>query len=215
LAGLLALLAGVLAYVAGKAQAIATKDSTDRQLSAQTAAQAVEVKNIKSAVRTEVIAFTKLVIGAMENCRSVATGAKVIPMSDANAIVRGLQEPNVFPAVADRIAILDNPHIPIQFYLRIEEAKSIANSLSIANLNDPLAKQLTNVTAYVTRDNAEAIADCLLTALQLSDSLINDFPVDSSEMEKFVTNETLKSIQSEILAARAIFPGAESFKVPW
>ena len=214
LAGLLALVAGYFAYRAGGEQAEATRKATDRQLKAQADVQAAEILNIKTAIRAEVIAFAKFVIGALENCQGVAGGTVSIPRSDANAIVRGLQKPTVFPAVADRIALLKNPHLPVQFYIRIDEAKDIANTLALATVTEFGAPGMKTSNIAVDRNNALAIADCLITALQLARAMIIDAPADMSEAEQFVTNQTVNDIDAAMMAARTSFPDALSFQAP-
>jgi hypothetical protein len=122
IAGLLALVAGGLAYVAGLMQAKATRQAVEKQLAAEAAERAAEAIEIRVAVRSEVIAVSKFIIGTLSICEGIAKLETRMPRSDANAIVKGLQEPIVFPALADRIALLNNPHLPVQFYMRIGEA---------------------------------------------------------------------------------------------
>jgi hypothetical protein len=213
IAGIFAILAGILAYRAGLSQASATKLAMDRQLSSQSEAQSAEKLNVCVALRAEVIAFAKFVIGALGNCEGIAKGTTKVPRSDANAIVRGLQEPMVFPAVADRIAALANPHLPVQFYMRIEEAKSMANTLSLATVAYGVANVQFPVT-LVGRADALAIADSLITALQIGRAIVADEPVNASPAEKFVTTQILNDIDAAMVSALATFPDAESFGEP-
>jgi hypothetical protein len=207
IAGLLALLAGAFAY-------FAAREATDRQLKADAEKRAAEVRNIRAAVRTEIIAFAKFTIGTLDICEGIATQGTHIPRSDANSIVKGLQEPTVFPAVADQVAVLANPHLPIQFYMRIGEAKALANTLSLATVAVSGTTNVSVPTIFVDRGNALVIADCLITALQLARAIVNDAPADTSPLEGFVTTQTLRDIDAAMAAARATFPEAESFKDP-
>jgi len=215
IAGILALAAGVMAYLAGVRQANATREAVANQLDAEAKAQAVEVLKVRTALRAEIVAFAKFVMGALETCRGIATGETHVPMADANAIVRGLYEPTIFPAVAGQIAVLDNPHVPVQFYLRIEEAKSMANTFALAT--DPAASVFhgSAPVPFVTKANAQAIADCLITALQLGRAIVADVPASITPAEKFVTDKTLEDIDAAMAAARETFPDAESFKLPY
>ena len=202
LAGILALWAGGLAYWAGR-------EGVNRQLAAQAAERAREVLNIRIAVRTEIIAFSKFVIGVLDICGGLARQEWQMPRSDANAIVKSLQEPIVFPAVADRVALLPNPHLPVQFYLRLEEAKAMAQGMAMAT-----ATNLSVPPVIVTPENAATIADCLITALQCAQGVVRDASADKTPSDTFVTNETLQQIDAAMAAARATFPGAESFQEP-
>ncbi len=212
LAGLLALLAGLLAYCAGRKQADATREATNQQLKAQACARAAEILNIKTAIRAEIIAFAKFVIGALEICQRIGTGKILVPRTDANSIVRSLQRPTVFPAVADRIALLKNPHLPIQFYMRIDEAKDMADMLAVATAAGPAAPGTTSSNIAVDPNNAVVIADCLITALQLARAMIIDTPGDVSEAEQIVTKRTLDDIDAAMIASRESFPNASSFQ---
>lgn len=200
LAGILALAAGILAYWAGR-------EAVNRQLAAQAAERAREVLNIRVAVRTEIIAFCKFVIGVLDICGGLARQEWQMPRSDTNAIVKSLQEPIVFPAVADRVALLPNPHLAVQFYLRLEEAKAMAQAMAMAT-----ATNLSVPPVIVTPENAATIADCLITALQCARPLVAYAPENTTPAEDFVITETLQQIDAAMAAARATFPGAESFQ---
>jgi len=198
LAGILALAAGILAYRAGR-------EGVDRQLADQAAERAREVANIRIAVRIEIIAFSKFVIGVLDICGGLARHDFEMPRSDANTIVKSLQEPIVFPAVADRLALLLNPHLPVQFYMRLAEAKAMAQAMTTATV--------TNVSGpiiIVSRENARTIADCLITALECARGVVADTPAPND----FVTTTTIQQIDDAMAAARATFPDAESFQTP-
>jgi hypothetical protein len=83
-----------------------------------------DTEKVRSAVRTEVISYTKYAIGTLKVCEHVATGLVTIPMSDAAYIGKNLIEPTVYNAVADRVALLQKPQVTIEFHMRIAEAKS-------------------------------------------------------------------------------------------
>jgi len=210
LSGFLALLAGGLAYVAGIMQANATREAVARQLAAHAAARATEIADIRAAVRTEVIAAAKFVVGALSICEGVAHGGTLIPRSDANVIVAALQEPIVFPAVADRIAALANPHLLVQFYGRVGEARALARTLASATVPAPPTNPSSPVV-LVTRENVLVIADALVTALQLARAIIANVPGEQSPEEAFVTARTLVEIDAAETAAKSTFPDAESF----
>jgi hypothetical protein len=73
-----------------------------------------ETENVTSAVATEVTAFAKYVIGALEICVDIAKGARNVPQTDAGYIVRKLfAPPTVYNAVADRIGLLRTPTPPL------------------------------------------------------------------------------------------------------
>jgi len=191
-----------LAYWAGR-------EAVNRQLAAQAAERAREVLNIRVAVRTEIIAFSKFVIGVLDICGGLARQEWQMPRSDANAIVKSLPEPIVFPAVADRVALLPNPHLPVQFYLRLEEAKAMAQGMATAT-----ATNLSVPPVIVSPENATTIADCLITALQCARAVVAHAPANTTSPEDFVTTQTLQQIDAAMATARTNFPRAVSFHEP-
>jgi hypothetical protein len=78
---------------------------------------------VRAALRTEITTYTKYVISALEICEHIATGMRSVPMANATYIAKNLVAPVIYPAVADRIALVARPQETIEFYMRVEEAK--------------------------------------------------------------------------------------------
>jgi hypothetical protein len=95
----------------------------------------------------------------------------------------------------------------VQFYLRLEEAKAMAQGMARAT-----ATHLSVPPVIVTPENASTIADCLITALQCAQGVVRDASADKTPSDAFVTTETLQQIDAAMTAALATFPGAESFQ---
>jgi len=174
-----------------------------------------EVAKVRTAVRTEVTTFVKYVIGALQVCVDVATGASDIPMRDASYIGKTLSTPTIYPAVADRIGLLPHPQATINFYMRIEETKAMLAAM--ANKGNYVPQSATNVTIPPTKvspSNALSVADCLITALQCAYPIVADNDSAMSEMEKSVQTKTLEDMAAAFESARRIFPTAESFNTP-
>jgi hypothetical protein len=82
-----------------------------------------DADNVADAVRTEIIALVKFIVGAIDNCEEVI-GGKRIPHAEARYVVKNLAAPPiVYPAISDRIGLLPYAHGTIEFYMRIMEAK--------------------------------------------------------------------------------------------
>lgn len=92
-----------------------------------------ETENVTSAVATEVTAFAKYVIGAVEICIDISKQVRRVPQTDAAYIVRKLfAPPTVYNAVADRIGLLPHPDATTQFYMRLEEVKASTSAIEMA-----------------------------------------------------------------------------------
>lgn len=87
-AGGLALVAAAIAYFAGINQARATREAANLQIAAINRQRVEEIANVRAAVRIEVTAFVKYMIGAVELCEQIAKGAVKIPRQDARYIAK-------------------------------------------------------------------------------------------------------------------------------
>jgi hypothetical protein len=177
-------------------------------LSAQRHADAARVS---AAVRTEIASLVVYVIGAIRRCQDVVSGTRKVPAADAGYIVRKLSTaPVVYEAVADKIGLLPHPEATVQFYMRINEAKSHVGSLERRAENEARENPVLRA-GLVPPDSAVQIADSLIIALQLARAILSDEERISSA---WVHHETIGKIDACFESARASFPDAESFKQP-
>jgi hypothetical protein len=169
-----------------------------------------DTNNVMSAVVTEVTAFSKYVIGAVEICIKVANGKRHVPQTGAAYIVQKLfAPPTVYRATADRIGLLPHPDATVQFYMRLEEVKAATNAIETAvkfqwepRLGPP---------PLITRDIIAPIADSLITALQLAGPIIADAAKSGPLLERRIREVTVHQIDECLAAAKEVFPNAESF----
>jgi len=170
-----------------------------------------ETVKVAVAVRTEVAALAKYVMGAVEICQHIASGIRQVPVSDASYIIRKLMvEPIVYPAVADRIGLLPHANATTEFYMRLSEAKTIVESMQMAFRQAPAAQ-------LVTPDLAATIADSLITTLQLARGILGDDEADPAErahFEGWVRGIMVNQIDDCLRSAKVTWPNAESFQVP-
>jgi len=223
------LITGILALVAAAATIWATRHAarqqctaTDRQtdtLKQQIASleqqRDEEIVNIRDAVRIEVTVFVKYVIGAVELCEQIAKGTVIIPRQDARYIVKNFWgDPVIYPAIADRVGLLPQPHATTQFYMRLSEVKGMIEALRTKT--DAPSITYNTAIEYVPKDFAEKVADSLITALQLARSIVvNDGdPSTKSQLETWVQAEMARQIDDCLKSAKATFPKAESFIEP-
>ncbi len=215
ISGGLALAAGGAAYLAGVHQAHATRAAAAQQIDAINQQRKDEIANVCESVRIEVTTYTKYVIGTLLTCERVVKKELQIPRQAANYIAKMLYDSAVYPAIADRIGILPNPQATVEFYMRIAEAKASANVLA-TKIDQPSATNVSASPLYLTGEDVAAIADSLITALQLAKPIVSAANQSStpSPLYAYVRGEALKAIEEALASAKVMFPHAESFKVP-
>jgi hypothetical protein len=169
-----------------------------------------DIAKVCSAVRIEVTTYCKHVIGALNICEQIATKGLLVPMQDAVYVAKSLVEPIIYPAVADRIGLLPHPQATIEFYMRIAEAKAMLLAMQMKT-NSPSA---VNVSAIplIAPANAEAVAECFITALQLAKHIVAADDPSRTELDLWVQNITLGAIDAALASAKVVFPNATSFQ---
>jgi hypothetical protein len=157
------------------------------------------------------VSLAKYVIGAIEICEGITTGKIDVPAQNAQYVMQKLwADPIVYPAVADRVGLLPHPHATTEFYMRLGEAKSIAQAIQLKANTDALVNPVLAAQIRVTPDNAAAVADSLITALQLARGILVDIP--DARLAVCVEQITVQQIDKKMQSARLTFPNAESFK---
>jgi hypothetical protein len=170
-----------------------------------------EASKVSAAVRTEIVSLVKYVIGALEICQNIATGKTVVPAQQAQFVLQKLwANPIVYPAVADRVGLLPHPHSTTEFYMRLGEAKAIVQAIQLKANGDAMLNRVLAAQLHITADNAAAIADSLITALQLARSILADSP--DVLLGDLVEQNTVQQIDDSMRWARKAFPNTETFK---
>ena len=174
-----------------------------------------EIERVGDAVRTEITAFVKYVIGAVEICQQIKAGLK-IPRQDARYIAKNFWgDPIIYPAVADRVGLLPHPQATTEFYMRLSEVRGMLEALRTKT--DP--QSFINVQAppeHVTPDFAASIADSLVTALQLARPIVASDGDSSakSQLAAWVQTTVVGQIDECLKSTKESFPSAGSFKTP-
>lgn len=171
--------------------------------------RAEDAAKVADAVSTEVATLARYVIATIEICTHIAGGANAMLRKDAGSITKSLGDPIIYPAVADRVALLPHPSATTEFYMRLSEAKSMTEMLRAASPPPVSAIYTTAPPEYITRENVEVLADSLITALQLAKNILEDNP---APLAAAVRGEVLGQIDECLLSARQSFPNAESFR---
>jgi hypothetical protein len=140
-------------------------------------------------------------------------GSWGFPSQDAGYIAKNLSDPIIFPAVADRIGLLQHPQATVEFYMRILEAKAILKTISLKDQGRSI-NPLFEAPEYVTAENAEAVADCFITALQMARPIITDDDTARSDLDRMVRGIMLRNIEAALQSAKVAFPNAQSFRGP-
>ncbi len=212
-AAVIALVAGVIAYLAGVYQARATREAAHMQIAAMNQQRSEEIAQVSDAVRTEVTAFVKYVIGAVGICQQINNGLK-IPVQDARYIAKSFWgDPIVYPAVADRVGLLPYPHSTTEFYMRLSEVRSMLEALR-TKTDLPSHMNVSVPPQFVTAEFAATIVESLVTALQLARPIVANegSPSTKSQLATLVQTTVVGQIDECLVSAKAVFPNAESFK---
>jgi hypothetical protein len=211
-AGGIALVAAAIAYVAGVVQARATREAAKLQIAAIDQQRNDEITQVRDAVRTEVTAFAKYVIGAVEICKLIKGGLK-IPRENARDIAKSFWgDPIIYPAVADRVGLLPHPHATTEFYMRLSEVRGMLEALRTKPPSS--GGYVVPPPEFVTPDFAATIADSLITALQLARHIVSNDqnPSAKSQLAALVQTTVVGQIDECLESAQNFFPDAESFK---
>jgi hypothetical protein len=168
-----------------------------------------DIEKVRAAVRTEVTTYSKYVISALEICEIVANNPGTLPISDAPSIADSLVAPIVYPAVADRVGLLPRAQQTIEFYMRIAEVKAMLTAFQrrAASLTNNQAASRT-VQPY----EVGAVADALITALQLVKPIIADHDNSRTQFDLRVQEKALRDIDEALASAKLAFPDAEAFQ---
>lgn len=133
-----------------------------------------EMAKVTEAVTIEVIGYAKYVVGALNTCRRISSGAVKMPRQDVGSIVESLvADPVIYPAIADTVGLLPHPNSTTEFYMRLSEAKSMVEVLR-TKTNPQGITYVSPPVEYVTPEFAALLADSLITALQLARVIIAD-----------------------------------------
>lgn len=171
-----------------------------------------ETSKVGAAVSAEVAAFARYIIGAVQLCEDIVKGTVKIQSRDAADIAKNFWGgPSVYPAVANKIALLPHPRATIEFYVRMAEAKGMLEERA---KNHPVAGPGGEITPdYVTPDVAANVADRLIIALRVARRiLVNE---GAGETEPHVTDWVQASVVEQIdaclQAAKESFPNTALF----
>jgi hypothetical protein len=184
IAGFLALIAGLVAYLVGK-----------MQLRAIVAAETNANTAAAEAVIREVIEYNKLVIEALRICRAIHSGKIQIERRNAYSIMMN-PDPVVYKAVATRIARLPfDAQLIIQFYLRIVYIQQAIQIIVVGPDGGDAA---------VPRNEIQTLAKSLIIICQLAQTIIRHAP--STGVTENVSQIILAQIDAALEKANQSIP---------
>jgi hypothetical protein len=184
IAGILALIAGLVAYRVGKMQvrAIAAAETNANIAAAE-------------AVIREVIEYNKLVIEALRICSAIHSGKIQMERRNAYSIMMN-SDPVVYKAVATRIARLPfDAQLLIQFHLRIVYIQQTIQIIVFGPGGDDAA---------VPRGEIQTLSKNLIIICQLAQAIIRHAP--STGVTENVSQIILAQIDAALEKAKQSFP---------
>ncbi len=154
LGGGLALIAGLAAYLAGRLQATATRKAVETQIAAEMDRRDQDVETLRKSVALELRQMVARAYGAHNSLAKLTTqtnGQITARMVESSI---GIPPPIVYPAVADRIALLKDEAMDVMIvYQLIEIARDGARQLVHYRTPDD-----------VSRTSVAAVAEAFLLA---------------------------------------------------
>jgi hypothetical protein len=94
-----------------------------------------DTSRTSDAIRREVMEFSRLAIGNLENCVLIAQGTVQVPINQLPRSMK-MPEPIVYRALADRLGLTNSPQQVVAFYTRLSEISSMLDIMA-AGPNGP------------------------------------------------------------------------------
>jgi len=160
--GFMALAAGAVAYIAGRIQANATKTASDNQLKSEKERVARDVETLRKSLALE---LRQIAVGVFDSHLAVKKAA----LDQANPVTTRMLDrlisipvPLIFPAIADRIALLDGAAMDVMiFYNLVEISRDSAEKLKRNRDPDDISQTNVGVLATALLQAACAARDIL------------------------------------------------------
>jgi len=157
-----------------------------------------ERENVTGIIVREVMDFSRLAIGHLENCFNIANGVVRVPIA---ALPNAMQMPDpiIYRAVADRLALARSPQQIVSFYTRISEIKTILAVMA----EHPLSAQ------PATREKVDPLARAWMDILQIAKGIVDDNdPVP--EFDYIVRKHIQTEIRHALTKGHSVFPEPQS-----
>jgi hypothetical protein len=165
IAGVLALIAGIMAYRAGRIQATATNTAAEGQLNADRLKEEREIYTIRKSLATEIRLQIGHALAAHNLLRALATSASATTSITAREVESSSHVSGavIYPAVASRIGLLGGSDAMdvVIIYNLIETGRAYADQLIRGREPDNISPR-----------NVAAVADAFLAACRCGKELL-------------------------------------------
>jgi hypothetical protein len=149
---------------------------------------------ISAALAREITEFARLVVGHLETCENIRAGGISLPAATL-AEAMEMPQPIIYPAVADKIGLLQRPQRAVAFYARIIEMAMMVRTIS----RGPLAK-----TAILQGADIRHVVEAWVDIAHFAELIIADSePAD--DFDQAVKDSILRDLRDQIAIARDKF----------
>jgi len=151
-----------------------------------------ERQRLVYAILREVMEFCRLIVGNLKICETIKPGNPAIPAAHFPTIMR-MPKAVIYPAIADRLGLLNNPALVVTFFTRMSAAESLA--AMVGAQEDIVSPEVGAEIARGWIDICE-MGKCILTGEQ-------EFKRD---VDRQAREDILKQIEGALESARKKFP---------
>jgi hypothetical protein len=146
-----------------------------------------ERHRIVYAVVREVMEFARLVIGNLKICENI----HMVPSAALPLIMR-MPRPVIYPAIADRLGLLNNPTAVVTFFTKMSVVESM---VAVIGAQPDMLRSIPREIVQAWIDICE-MGKCILMAE----------PEAKREVDRRAREDVLKKIEEAVASARKTFP---------
>ena len=154
-----------------------------------------EQKRVHRAILREVIEFNRLAVGHLETCEQIGRSKVSIPYAHLPATMT-MPTPIIYPAVADRIGLLQAPQLVVSFFTRIPEIDA----------HIALIARQTRVNAYVSAADINVLVEHWINLCTLGRSIILEKELNPGVFDAAIQTNAIQSIDAAVASVRGVFP---------
>lgn len=133
-----ALWAARSAYLSAMKQVEATAKATNDQINALRLQEERQAEKVREAVQIEITAMVNGVINVANLLGHLRKEGKAVPPQTREMVAQSLVTPTIYPAIADRVGLLNDPYPVVLFYSKVATARSVIDASWLDEMGRPL-----------------------------------------------------------------------------
>ncbi len=174
------------AFGAGGAAVYAVRRTFERQ-------RKEERQRIVGAILREVMEFSRRVVGHLKIFENIHSGKMLIPAAQFPTIMR-MPNAVVYPAIADRLGLLNNPTLVVAFFTRMSDAGPMAAVIGAQG------------TVGIRGDLMTEMAKAWIDICEMGKCILDGEQEFERDVDRQAREDILKQIEEALKSARTQFP---------